>query len=97
MSRYPYFVAGEVRNDIELGAAVRGARVRAGLTQAELAELAHVSRAFIIKLETGQGPRSELMRVFRVIRALGLVITVGPDTAPSFDEALAQVLKAQER
>jgi transcriptional regulator with XRE-family HTH domain len=80
------------RNDIELGAAIRSARANAGLTQAELARQAGVSRAFIIKLETGQGPRSELMRVFQVLRALGLQFRI--EKVPELTGEMAEIYAA---
>lgn len=52
-----------------LGATIRQARKRQALTQAELAQLADVSRSFIIDLEDGH-PRAELGKVLSVLRAL---------------------------
>lgn len=58
-----------VNNPAALGAAVREWRLRSGLTQAELAERAGVSRAWLIRLEDGH-PRAELFRVLAIVRAL---------------------------
>lgn len=83
------------------GAAVRDARAAAGWTQAELASRAGVSRQFVINLERGNGPRAELMRVFAVLRALGLAVAlvdaVEPAPAPTgggLDGLLDDVLGA---
>lgn len=59
-----------------LGAALRSARKRLGLTQPELALAAGVGVRFIVDLEAGK-PSVRLEQVLRVIDALGgaLVIT----------------------
>ena len=81
-----------VRNEIELGRVIRDTRKCLGMTQAALAEKAQVSRAYIIMLEQGTGIRAELGRVLRVIRALRLQLVATPDTTPSFEDALEQLL-----
>jgi DNA-binding XRE family transcriptional regulator len=84
---------------LQLGAILRDRRKRAGLTQAELAEAAHVSRAFLIGLENGKRPGAELGRVLAVLRALdaGLrVAEVAPRNARSFDDVLADLLGGNE-
>jgi HTH-type transcriptional regulator/antitoxin HipB len=87
-----------IYNEYELGHALREVRKQRGLTQAQLAAKASVSRAFVIALENGTTPRSEMMRVLRVIRALGLRIALEDDDSPGFDEALAQLIGGgQER
>jgi transcriptional regulator with XRE-family HTH domain len=76
-----------------LGAAVRQARDVHGWTQAELAERAGVSRAFVLDLERGARSRAELGRVLAVVRALGLAVALVDDRRPDdFDEVLDQVL-----
>lgn len=81
-----------VRNEIELGQAVRDARKGLGWTQATLAEKAQVSRAYVITLEQGAGARAELGRALRVIRALGAQLALVPDPTPSYSDALTQLL-----
>ena len=44
----------------QIGAAIRGARSRQGLTQKDLADQAGVSRRWLIMLESGNGERAEL-------------------------------------
>lgn len=53
-----------------IGTAVRDWRLRAGLTQSEVASRAGVSRAWVVKFEDGH-PRAELHLVFAVVRAVG--------------------------
>jgi len=77
-----------VRNEYELGHAVRRFRKEQGLTQAGLAARAQVSRAFVINLESGASSGAELGRVFRVLRALGLVTHLEKSDPQSFEEAL---------
>lgn len=57
-----------------LGSLLKDLRARQGLTQAEVAKRAGVSRAFVIKLEDGH-PRAELGRVLDVVRSLGVRLT----------------------
>jgi transcriptional regulator with XRE-family HTH domain len=92
MSWYHDIIMKYLRNEIELGAAVRAARHLRKMTQAELATKARVSRSFIITLERGQGPRAEIGRVLRVLKALGFRLTLEEDTTPDFAQALQQLL-----
>lgn len=55
----------------ELGAIVRAARKRHGMTQADFADLAGVGRRFLIELEQGK-PRLELGKVLIVLAAAGI-------------------------
>lgn len=54
-----------------LGSTVRDVRKQLSLTQAELAHRAHVSRMFVIDLESGH-PRAELGKALSVLGALGI-------------------------
>lgn len=81
-----------VRNEIELGAALRERRERAGLTQAQLAIRANVSRAFVIDVERGRRPRAELTRVLAVMRALDSAITLVDHRSQTAEEAMAELL-----
>lgn len=78
-----------------LGARLRAERHAQGLTQAQLAERAHVSRAFVIDLEQGRRAGAELARVLAVVRALGLVLAIGEDRRKTFDEALEDLLNGK--
>src|SRR5699024_8460243 len=59
-----------VRSLPRLGTAVRMLRMRRGLTQAELAQLADVSRQRLIKLEAGKTAGLEIGLVLHVLGAL---------------------------
>lgn len=61
----------------DLGVAVREARTAAGLTQAELAERADVSREWLIGLERGTRPRAELTKILGVLAALDQPLALG--------------------
>lgn len=76
----------------ELGAQLRAARRAAGLTQAQVAASANVSRAFVIDLEQGKRPGAELSRVLAVARALDRSFALVEDARPSFDAALDDLL-----
>jgi len=86
-----------ITSALQLGAALREQRIARGLTQAQLAEHASVSRAFVIDLEKGARPRAELTRVLAVVRALDLAITLDADTTPSFTAALDDLLGGSPR
>jgi HTH-type transcriptional regulator / antitoxin HipB len=55
----------------DLAAAIRGRRLALGLSQAQLATRAHVSRAWVNAFESGK-PAAELRLVLAVVDALGL-------------------------
>jgi transcriptional regulator with XRE-family HTH domain len=57
------------------GDAVRHCRTEAGFTQAELAELTGLHRSYLSELETGR-ETEQLVRATRVLRRLGLRITI---------------------
>ena len=66
---------------------IRARRLERNLSQAQLAELADVSRHFIIRLERGQDGAS-LDVVLRVLAILGLDLTfVAADAAPMHRDA----------
>ena len=55
----------------DLGALIRGARKRSGLTQQEFADLCGVGRRFLSESEAGK-PRLELGKVLQVLKAAGI-------------------------
>ena len=67
----------QVQTMAELGALVREARERAGMTQTELAQRARVSREWLLKVEAGR-TSAEMPRVLAVLAELGLVLDVHP-------------------
>ena len=68
----------QVRSIRDLGAAVRGRRRDLGMTQAELALQAGVSRKWVYEFEAGK-PTAELRLILRVLDALELVLELGDD------------------
>lgn len=82
-----------IANEIQLGAALRERRERAGMTQGRLAERAGVSRAFIIDLERGRRPRAELGRVLSIMRALDAAIMLVDDDHRDTDDILTELLE----
>jgi HTH-type transcriptional regulator / antitoxin HipB len=66
-----------VRSPEALGRAVRAARTRAGLTQAELAERARANRYAIVILESGHETRA-IQILFDTLAALDLELVVRP-------------------
>jgi transcriptional regulator with XRE-family HTH domain len=58
-----------------LGDAIRHYRQEAGLTQAELADMAGLHRTYLAGLEAGK-ETEQLKRLFRVLRLLGVRMTV---------------------
>jgi HTH-type transcriptional regulator / antitoxin HipB len=68
------------RSGAQLGAAVRAARERMGLTQAELARRAVVGLKFLYELESGKDTlRAD--KVLDVLDVLGLELVIGPRRA----------------
>jgi HTH-type transcriptional regulator/antitoxin HipB len=64
----------------DVAAAVRGRRQTLGLTQADVARRARVSRQWISEFESGK-PTAELGLVIRLLDALGLYLSVEPHDA----------------
>ncbi|WP_402467620.1 helix-turn-helix transcriptional regulator [Isoptericola aurantiacus] len=62
-----------------LGAAVRRLRLDRGMTQAELARRADVSRQWLVGLEGGKTPGLEVGRLMRVLDALDASLTIRDD------------------
>lgn len=58
-----------------LGSAIKHYRQSAGLTQAQLAELAGLNRTYLSDLEQGK-ETEQLRRVLRVLKQLGVRMTV---------------------
>lgn len=68
----------KVRSIRDFAAVVRGRRQDLGLSQAELAVRAGVSRKWIYQFEAGK-PTAELRLILQVLDALALVIDVADD------------------
>ena len=70
MDAFPLFSSAE-----ELGNAIRDARKKANLTQAELAFAAGVGLRFISELEGGK-PTAQIGKIMQVLAALGGTLAV---------------------
>ncbi|GIG40631.1 helix-turn-helix domain-containing protein [Cellulomonas phragmiteti] len=73
-----------IRDARQLGAHLRAARQKAGLTQQQLAAEAGISRPTLRQLEAGH-PTGELGKALAVVGALGLELHLGPASAATFD------------
>lgn len=69
-----------VRSIATAAAVVRGRRLELGLSQAQLARRAGVSRKWVYEFEAGK-PAAELGHVLRVLEALGLRLDLASDGA----------------
>ena len=69
-------MATRIRTLHDLTAAIRGRRQQLGLSQAELATRAQVSRAWVNEFESGK-PAAELRLVLKVVDALDLELQIG--------------------
>ena len=58
-----------------IGAAIRHYRKQAGLSQADLAHEAGISREYLSRLENGQ-ETEQLRRILRLLRRLGLRMSI---------------------
>jgi HTH-type transcriptional regulator/antitoxin HipB len=67
----------EINSILDLSSLVRGRRRALGLSQAELAARANVSRQWISAFESGR-PGSELRLILRLLEALELRLSVDP-------------------
>jgi len=67
----------EITSILDLSSLVRGRRKALGLSQAELASRANVSRQWVSAFESGR-PGSELRLILRLLEALELRLSVDP-------------------
>lgn len=65
-----------LRLRVRFGEQVRAARIKAGLTQAQLAERIGRSQKYVSLIETG-GRRLPIDAMMLIMRALGLVLEIG--------------------
>lgn len=84
---------------VKLGSAVRDARLSQRLTQTELASRAGVARSWLARVEAGHR-NAELEPLFRLVRALGLTLSLDPaegEPKESADQDIAESIKAAGR
>ncbi|HHU38528.1 MAG TPA: helix-turn-helix transcriptional regulator [Propionibacterium sp.] len=86
----------EAGTPIEVGRAVQHARARLGLTQAEAAQKAGVSRRWLIELERGHG-NAQLGKVLATLHALGLTLQVVPHEVPTGRSELDDIVEGTLR
>lgn len=67
----------EINSILDFSSLVRGRRQALGLSQAELASRANVSRQWVSAFESGR-PGSELRLILRLLEALELRLSVDP-------------------
>jgi HTH-type transcriptional regulator / antitoxin HipB len=80
-----------IRSIRDLAGAIRGRRRDLGLTQADLAMRAGVSRKWVYEFEGGK-PAAELQLILRVMDVLGLALDVGhTDGAPHSRDTMADL------
>lgn len=72
---------------LEIGYVIKDRRAELGMTQAQLAEAAGVSKRCLWSLELGQNPGVQLDKLTAVLGALGLELTVGnPSDEPQAEQ-----------
>lgn len=69
---------------LEIGYAIKDRRAELGLTQAQVAEAAGVSKRCLWSLELGQNPGVQLDKLTAVLGALGLDLRIGKGDLPCF-------------
>ncbi|RQW78109.1 MAG: transcriptional regulator [Geobacter sp.] len=72
----------------DLGIRIRQARKEKGLTQAQLADMAGITRKTLSQVETGAVSDIGIRKVERTLEVLGLELTVRPAGAPPTLEEL---------
>jgi transcriptional regulator with XRE-family HTH domain len=86
-----------------LGSAVRETRLRAGLSQTELAAEAGVGRQWLVAFEAGDKASAPFDMVMRLLRALELEAVLDPSTPtrtprrPAFSPTASEVLAGYEQ
>ena len=89
-------------DDAQLGSTIRAVRIRQGLTQAQLAARAGVSRAIVSLIERGRAEETTLATVRRVAASLGVSVAFNPhwrgaDMAKLLDHNHATLVEAVVR
>ncbi|HEX9682946.1 MAG TPA: helix-turn-helix domain-containing protein [Acidimicrobiales bacterium] len=75
-------IVSSVKN---LAAAIKGERLKRGWTQAQLAEGAGTSRAWVVAVEKGKAS-AEVGAVLKTLAALQLRVDISPSTGPVHGE-----------
>jgi len=83
-----------ITNARQFGAAVRAVRKQRNLSQASLAAMAGVSRAWLARFETGH-PAASVEQIFRVLRALEVSIDLSERKTTEAENAVRAALAAR--
>lgn len=67
---------------LEIGYAIKDQRARLGMTQAQVAEAAGVSKRCLWSLELGQNPGVQLDKLTSVLKVLGLDLAISQANNP---------------
>lgn len=84
-----------IRRPEDIAAAVRGARIKAGLSQVQLAERLEVNRVWVIRMEAGE-PGVSLGIVLKALNVLGLTLGI-EDEAEQPAPAIAPASRSRPR
>ena len=85
---------------LEIGYAIKDTRSKLGLTQAQLADAAGISKRCLWSLELGQNPGVQLDKLLAVFKALGLDLQIVAGERPrkaSDDEGAGSALASPEK
>ncbi|MGF7238545.1 MAG: helix-turn-helix domain-containing protein [Frankia sp.] len=85
-----------ITNARQLGAEVREARKKRGLSQEDLAAQAGVSRAWLTRFETGH-PTASIEPLFRVLSALDLSLDLAERTVTEAEAAVLAALASRPK
>ena len=66
-----------IRSSLDLGKCVRKARIRANLSQAQVAAFSGVGKRFIYDLEKGK-PTIQIAKALQVLNGIGMAVIVKP-------------------
>ena len=72
----------ETGSDLQIEAKLRALREKRGLSQAQAARLAGVSRPYLAKIESGRTTSIGLKTLIRVVSGLGGRLRIGVEAAP---------------
>jgi transcriptional regulator with XRE-family HTH domain len=70
-------------SDLQIEAKLRALREKRGLSQAQAARLAGVSRPYLAKIESGRTTSIGLRTLIRVVRGLGGRLHIGVEARPA--------------
>lgn len=85
----------DLRTPTELGRAIADLRLERGITQAELAKQAGVSRRWLIQVESGH-PGAQLDKLFAVLGALDVHIALPHHDKPVGSDEIRALVENQE-